>query len=55
MLRNPVYTGRAVWNRLDFASARQNGGGPRLRAQEEWVIAEDAHLPLVSSQHSLVD
>ncbi|PZR65201.1 MAG: hypothetical protein DLM63_12660, partial [Solirubrobacterales bacterium] len=48
MLRNPVYTGRIVWNRLDFASARQNGGGPRLRAQEEWVVAEDAHLPLIS-------
>ncbi len=50
MLRNPVYTGRAVWNRLDFASARQNGGGPRLRAQEEWIVAEDAHLPLISDE-----
>jgi hypothetical protein len=32
MLRNPVYTGRIVWNRLDFASARQSGEpvcGPR--------------------------
>ncbi len=48
MLRNPVYTGRIVWNRLDFATARQNGGGPRLRAQEEWITAQDAHLPLIS-------
>ncbi|MDX6667377.1 MAG: site-specific recombinase, partial [Solirubrobacteraceae bacterium] len=28
ILRNPVYTGRAVWNRLDFATAREAGGGP---------------------------
>jgi site-specific DNA recombinase len=49
MLGNPVYTGRVVWNRLDFASARRNGGGPRLRAEEEWVVSDDAHLPLVSN------
>jgi hypothetical protein len=50
IVRNPVYTGRAVWNRLDFASARQNGGAPRLRAKEEWVVTEDAHLPLISDE-----
>jgi DNA invertase Pin-like site-specific DNA recombinase len=50
MLRNPVYTGHMVWNRLDFANARQNGGAPRLRAQEEWVIADDSHLPLISDE-----
>ena len=27
MLRNPVYTGKIVWNRRDFATGRQNGGG----------------------------
>lgn len=27
MLRNPNYTGRGVWNRLDFSTARENGGG----------------------------
>jgi site-specific DNA recombinase len=51
MLQNPVYTGRRVWNRRDFATPRQNGGGgARLRAREEWVVAEDAHLPIVSDQ-----
>ena len=51
MLRNPTYTGRMVWNRLDFATARENGrGGPRLRAQEEWVVCEQAHTPLVSDE-----
>jgi site-specific DNA recombinase len=50
ILRNPVYTGRLVWNRLDFASARQNGGGVRLRAKEEWVVSEQAHAPLVSDE-----
>jgi site-specific DNA recombinase len=50
MLRNDVYTGRMVWNRLDFATARQNGGAPRQRAQEEWVVAPDSHLPLVSDE-----
>lgn len=48
MLLNPVYTGRIVWNRLDFATARESGAGPRQRAKEEWVITQDAHLPLVS-------
>jgi site-specific DNA recombinase len=48
LLRNPVYTGKIVWNRRDFASGRQNGGGARLRAEEEWVVAEEAHLPIVS-------
>jgi len=51
MLRNPVYTGRQVWNRLDFSTARENGhGGARLRAQEEWVVSEQAHTPLVSEE-----
>jgi site-specific DNA recombinase len=51
MLQNPAYTGRRVWNRRDFATPRQNGGGgARLRAREEWVVAEDAHLPIISDQ-----
>jgi site-specific DNA recombinase len=50
MLRNPVYTGRLVWNRLDFATARQHGGTPRLRAEEEWVVSENAHVALVSDE-----
>jgi DNA invertase Pin-like site-specific DNA recombinase len=48
ILQNPVYTGRMVWNRRDFATGRQNGGGSRLRAREEWVVSEEAHLPIVS-------
>jgi hypothetical protein len=39
-----------VWNRLDFASARRNGTGPTLRAQEEWVVAQESHLPLMSDE-----
>jgi site-specific DNA recombinase len=51
MLNNPVYTGRMVWNRLDFATARETGrGAPRLRAREEWVVCEQAHVPLVSDE-----
>ena len=50
MLKNPVYTGRIVWNRLDFTEAKHAGGGARHRAREEWVIAEEAHLPLVSDE-----
>lgn len=38
-----------VWNRLDFSTAREDGhGGARLRAEEEWVVSEQAHTPLVS-------
>lgn len=47
MLKNPVYTGRTVWNRLDFTEAKQSGGGARKRAREEWVVAEDTHLAIV--------
>jgi site-specific DNA recombinase len=51
MLNNPVYTGRMVWNRLDFATARETGrGAPRLRAREEWVVCQQAHVPLVSDE-----
>nr|MBA3437825.1 recombinase family protein [Thermoleophilaceae bacterium] len=42
--------GHTVWNRLDFATARQNGGTPRLRAREEWTVAENTHLPLVGEE-----
>ncbi len=51
MLRNPNYTGRGVWNRLDFSTARENGGGgARVRAEEEWVVCEQAYTPLVSDE-----
>jgi len=50
MLRNPVYTGRLVWNRLDFSEAKHAGGGARVRAKEEWVVAEEAHLPIVAAE-----
>ena len=50
MLRNPVYTGRIVWNRLDFTEAKHAGGGASRRAREEWVVAEEAHLPIVSDE-----
>jgi DNA invertase Pin-like site-specific DNA recombinase len=47
MLKNPVYTGRTVWNRLDFTEAKQSGGGARRRAKEEWIVSEDTHLAIV--------
>jgi hypothetical protein len=50
MLRNPTYTGRLVWNRLDFATQREAGGTARLRARDERVISEVEHLPLVSDE-----
>ena len=50
ILKKPVYTGRIVWNRLDFTEAKHSGDGPRKRAKEEWVVTEDAHLPLVKDE-----
>ncbi len=50
MLKNPVYTGHTVWNRLDFTEAKHAGGGARRRAREEWVVAEDTHLALVNDE-----
>lgn len=48
ILATPSTAGTRL-NRPDFASARQNGGGGRRRAKEEWTVAEDTHLPLVSA------
>jgi site-specific DNA recombinase len=48
ILKNPIYTGRLVWNRLDFATQREVGGTAQLRAREEWAVSEVTHLPLVS-------
>ncbi len=50
ILRNPVYTGTLIWNRLDFSEARQNGKGPKLRMVEDWVITPDAHEAIVSQE-----
>lgn len=50
MLRNPVYTGCLVWNRLDCATARQHGGTPHLRPEEEWIISPDTHAALISDE-----
>ena len=50
ILRNPTYTGRLHWNRLDFATQREAGGTARLRDESEWVIAEVEHTPLVSDE-----
>jgi len=50
MLRNPTYTGRLVWNRHDFATKCEAGGAARVRAQEEWIVSEVEHLPLVSDE-----
>ncbi|MEJ7787524.1 MAG: recombinase family protein, partial [Solirubrobacteraceae bacterium] len=50
ILKNPTYTGRLVWNRLDFATQREAGGTARLRDQSEWVVAEVEHEPLVSDE-----
>lgn len=53
MLRNPVYTGQAVWNRrymtVDSSSglSKKNRG---FRDPTEWVIVEDAHPALISKQ-----
>ena len=50
MLQNATYTGKLVWNRRDFATQRDVGGSARLRAREEWAVAEVTHLPLVSEE-----
>jgi hypothetical protein len=47
ILKNPTYTGRLTWNRLDFATKREVGGTPRLRDQSDWTVAEVDHPALV--------
>lgn len=41
ILRNPVYTGTFVWNRRD--GNKKN----RFRKPEDWIIAENAHEPII--------
>jgi site-specific DNA recombinase len=50
ILKNPTYTGRLVWNRLDFATQREAGGTARLRSPDEWVVAEVEHAPLITEE-----
>ena len=50
ILKNPTYTGRLHWNRLDFATQREAGGTARLRDQAEWVVAEVEHEALISDE-----
>lgn len=42
ILRNSVYVGDLIWNRRDSSRRR------RLRAPEEWIVAEAAHAGIVS-------
>jgi site-specific DNA recombinase len=49
ILMNKVYLGRGVWDRLDFAKAREAGkGSPELRDEANWTISEVEHPALVS-------
>ena len=50
ILKNPTYLGKLTWDRLDFATKREVGGTPRLRAEEEWTVAEVEHPALVSDE-----
>ncbi len=43
ILRNEAYVGRRVWN------VRSNAAGGRRRPEEQWVVAEGSHPPLVST------
>jgi site-specific DNA recombinase len=50
LLRNPTYTGKAVWDRLDNATRRELGGTAPRRAEDEWIVCEAAHESLVSDE-----
>ncbi|HKG35466.1 MAG TPA: recombinase family protein, partial [Solirubrobacterales bacterium] len=45
-----VYLGKLVWHRRDFSTQREAGGAARLRAEEDWVVSEIEHPPLVSQE-----
>jgi hypothetical protein len=46
ILTNPAYVGRVIWCRRPHDP--QERAEQRVRPQEEWVVVENAHLPLVS-------
>jgi site-specific DNA recombinase len=48
ILKNPSYTGRVVWDRLDVATRREVGGSAPRRPEDEWTVCEGAHEAIVS-------
>ena len=44
VLRNEVYVGRRIWNK------RNGAAHGRLRPHEDWIIADQAHSPLVPEE-----
>jgi hypothetical protein len=45
--RNPVYTGRLYWNRLDFRAVKQGDGPLVRRDREHWIQAAHGHEALI--------
>ena len=50
MLENHVYTGRLVWNRLDFREAKLGEGPVVRRAEDDWIEAERRHEALIPDE-----
>jgi hypothetical protein len=50
ILRNAVYTGRLLWNRLDFRQAKHGDGPVARRPADEWIEAERRHQPLIPDE-----
>lgn len=50
ILRNPIYTGKIVWNRCGYRKDIKVGKTYKYvcKPQEEWIIGEGAHAPIVS-------
>lgn len=49
ILQNPVYCGKIVWNRT---RRTKDKNGPKVlrTAQEEWIVAEGLHSPIISQK-----
>lgn len=52
IIRNPVYTGKVVWNQNSFEKPKAPGQKhvKRLKPRSEWVVVEGLHEPIISEE-----
>lgn len=52
IIRNPVYTGKVVWNQYSFDKPKAHGQKhvKRLRPRSEWIVVDGIHEPIISRE-----
>jgi site-specific DNA recombinase len=50
VLRNPVYQGHSVWNRLRSGRYKRSPGQQKRRDETEWIVVENTHPAIISPE-----